>query len=678
MSISAYRSRASLFALALILAPIIGCSAVSPALDPAKISAALKRSADWHLSHPSGIDTRDWVIAPLYDGLMRTALTTGDASYLAAVLRFGTQSGWMPDARIYHADDHAVGHAWLDVYLLDPTQKLRLAPMQERLSHVIDHSITEALAYGKNPLTKGVKVNDRWTWCDALYMAPPTLTRLYTATGDKKYLEFLDREYRYTYDQLYDPVEHLFYRDASYFQTKTPLGKKTFWSRGNGWVYGGLALMLEHLPSDHPTRGFYENLFREMTSAILAAQQPDGLWRPSLLDPTQIPLGETSGSGFFIFGLAWGVNHGLLDRATYWPVIVRGWNGLMTRTKPDGYVGYVQAIGASPAPLTSESIQDYGTGAFLLAGSEVLRGTGGAVNVKPTELLTAANAMVAMEAKTPRAYARLVPERKDDLAWENDQVAFRVYGPALRAGPEDSGIDVWCKRFAYPILDKWYDQDRTANLSYHKDHGEGYDGYHVGDTRGCGGLGLWIDGKLVTADTFLEAQILWTAPEVAEFKTVYQYPVEIDGQTVYEHRLTRLRLHERLTEINTFFSSSSNIKTAGPIADFPYEIAIGLVTQNTGAQVTHEPKQGLTSVYEDFNGQGLGTGVLLNPAAVIRMDRLPATDPDKLHEQVLTITRIGDDGRLSYRTGFAWAADGKITTISGWLAYLRQAAAGQH
>lgn len=93
-----------------------------------------------------------------------------------------------------------------------------------------------------------------------------------------------------------------------------------------------------------------------MTTAILAAQPPDALWRPSLLDPTQIPLGETSGSGFFVFGLAWGVNHGLLARAKHWPAIPRGWAGLVTRTKPDGFVGYVQAIGAAPAPLTSESV----------------------------------------------------------------------------------------------------------------------------------------------------------------------------------------------------------------------------------------------------------------------------------------------------------------------------------
>jgi len=657
----------------LTLAATTSCRAADPA--PADIAAALKRSADWHLANPSGIDTRDWVIAPLYDGLLRVATTTGDPKYLAAVLRFGTQSGWMPDNRVYHADDHAVGHAWLDVYLMDTNRAERLAPMRERLDYVIANPITEALASGQKPKTPGVAITDRWTWCDALYMAPPTLARLYTATGDKKYLQFLDREYRYTYDQLWDKKEHFFFRDASFFDKKTPAGKKTFWSRGNGWVYGGLALLLEQLPADHPTRGFYENLFKEMTGSILAAQQADGLWRPSLLDPGQVPVGETSGSGFYVFGLAWGVNHGLLAREKYWPAIQRGWAGLMTRVKPDGFVGYVQAIGAAPGVPGPDTIQDYGTGAFLLAGSEVLRAVGGAAKMEPAALLAAAEKQIADD-KTPRAYARLVPERKDDLAWENDKVAFRVYGPALRSGAEDSGIDCWCKRVTYPVVDKWYDQDRLKKISYHQDHGEGYDGYHVGDTRGCGGLGLWIDGKLVTSDTYTTAEIIWTKPDMAEFKTVYEYPVKIGGKTVYENRVTRLRLGARLSEIDTFFSTTAG-RGAKPIENFPHEVGIGLVTQDKGAQITFAAEQGFAAVYETLDGRNLGTGVALPPGRILRTQKLPAADKDGKNAQALVLTRPDAKGHVIYRAGFAWAADGEIKTADEWLKYLTvQANAG--
>ncbi len=659
----------------LIAGLMMAVSPARPAADPtpAGVVAALKRSADWHLASPSGIDTRDWVIAPLYDGLLRVAIATGDPKYLAAVLRFGTQSGWMADNRIYHADDHAVGHAWLDIYLMNTNRAERLAPMRERLDEVITHPLTEALMFGKKPRTPGVAVTDRWTWCDSLYMAPPTLTRLYAATGDSKYLEFLDREFRFTCESLWDKQEKLFFRDATFFDKKTPSGKKTFWSRGNGWVFGGLCLVLESLPKEHPTRAFYENLFKEMTQSVLATQQPDGLWRPSLLDPEQIPIGETSGSGFFVFGLAWGVNHGVLKREEVWPAIARGWAGLLTRVKPDGYVGYVQPIGSSPDKLGADSRQDYGTGAFLLAGSEVLRALGGAAPVDGGALLAAAEKLAA-EDRTPRAYARLVPERKDDLAWENDKVAFRVYGPALRSGAEDSGMDAWCKRVSYPILDKWYDQDRLKKISYHQDHGEGYDGYHVGDTRGCGGLGLWVDGKLVTADTYLAAEIFWTSPAVAEFKTVYEYPVKVGGKTVYENRLTRLRLNERFTEIETFFSFGT-ARGAKPIENFPYEVAIGIVTQNKGAQIASLPERGAISVYERLDDKGLGTGVMVPPSLFIRSVELPAQDKEGKHAQAVIITRPNAEGRVIYRAGFAWAGDGEMTTADQWLNYLKQQSA---
>jgi len=646
-------------------------SASAAELKPGEISAALKRSADWQLANPSGTEIRDWIIAPLYDGLLRTALATGDAKYLAAVVRMGTQSGWTASNRVYHADDHAVGQAWLDVYLMDRTREERLAPMRDRMSHVIAHPITEKLEFGTRPKTKGVSITDRWTWCDAIYMAPPTLARLHTATGDRKYLDFLDAEFQYTYDHLYDPEEKLFYRDATFFDRKTPDGKKVFWSRGNGWVYGGIALMLEHLPKDHAKRGFYETLFKEMTTAILAAQQDDGLWRPSLLDPLEIPLGETSGSGFYTFGLAWGVNHGLLDRETHLPAITRAWNGLMTRVKPDGTVGYVQPIGAAPDHLETGSTQDYGTGAFLLAGSEILRLLG----VDPTDgpaLLKAAEKLIADDL-TPRAHARLVPERKDDLAWENDKVAFRIYGPALRDSTEDSGVDAWTKRVARPVIDKWYENDLKHGISYHKDHGEGLDAYKVGDTLGCGGLGLWIDGRLVTANTYITAEILWTGPEVAEFHTVYQYPVRVEGRPLLEYRTTRLRLGERLCEISSTFSIQPNqrFRSAKRGVKIPHEVAIGVNTQAKDASMTLDAENGIVAVYEPLAGSGLGTGVVVDPAALSDTVRLPATDKDGMHEHALAIVRADDNGRVSYRMGFAWAADGDITTEAAWLDHLK-------
>ncbi len=658
-------------ALGLALAGLAPAAAAAPAV--ADVRAIVQKAARDHLDHPSGVDIAHWVIAPFYDGLLRAGFTTGDPGLIAAVLDFGEQAGWTPGYRFYHADDVAVGHAWLDLHRLAPAKTERLDPIKARLDHIIAHPITEEIDdFTVKPRTPGVEVTDRWTWCDALYMSPPTLTRLHAITGDPKYLAFLDSEFRFTYDRLYDREDRLFYRDSRFVGPKgkrSPSGKKVFWSRGNGWVYGGLALLLETLPADHANRPFYLDLFREMTGAVLASQQPDGFWYPNLADPAEIAQGEASGTGFFVFGLAWGVNQGLLDRRAHWPAIERGWKALVSCLRPDGLVGRVQQIGFEPDQFGAESIQDYGTGAFLLAGSEIVRALGGATTRTPAELHADAEAIHA--ARAPRlAYAQIVPRRKDDLAWENDKVAFRIYGPALRAGPEDSGIDAWTKRVPRLVQTEWYRRDREEKISYHKDHGEGLDAYHVGDTRGCGGLGLWIDGKLVTSDTYVGAKIHWTRRDVVEFSTIHLYPIEFQGGPVYEHRVTRLHPGRRLSEMEVFFSNNKS-RGPRPLAGFDPEIALGLVTQGGAAKLHLDAVLGGIAVYEPFVGGSLGTGLLVEHGVPGRAFELPAADAKGLHRHALLLTRLGPDRKLRYHAGFAWSADGEITDEQQWLAYLR-------
>lgn len=652
---------------------VAGLAAEAPEPAAADVIAALKRSADWQLANPSGIELRDWVIAPLYDGLVRTALVTGDAKYLAAVIRLGQQAGWMAYNRKYHADDYAVGHAWLDVYQLDPSRRERLEPMKKHLDYLMTHPVTEALDFLKKPATPGVEKTDRWTWCDALYMAPPTLARMAAITGEAKYLKFMDQEYRYTYDQLYDKTEKLFYRDTTFLDKKTPAGKKTFWSRGNGWVYGGFALLLEVLPKDHPTRDFYVNLYREMTAAVVAAQQRDGLWRPSLLDPAQVPVGETSGSGFFVYGLAWGVNNGILDRATYWPLVKKGWAGLLTRIGEKGYVGYVQRIGAAPDSLDGTSKQDYGTGAFLLAGTEVLRAVGGAAKIADRKaFLASAEAMA--ELTKPQAYARLVPERKDDLAWENDRVAFRIYGPALRSAPEDSGIDIWCKRVATPVVNKWYRLDLAGKQSYHKDHGEGYDGYKVGNSRGCGGLALWVGGKMVTSDVYREARVRWTTPDVAEFEAIYEFP-PINGKKYFELRRFTLRQGERLTRITSRIASSPGNSRAGGPGVAGVDVVVGLLTQSAKPEYVFAADRTSMAVWEQLDGVGLGTGMTFPKGLVTEMKSLPHDGEPKGLAHALAFMKTDANGEVSYTAGSGWAKAGEITSLAEWRSYLETFAA---
>jgi rhamnogalacturonyl hydrolase YesR len=144
-----------------------------------------------------------------------------------------------------------------------------------------------------------------------------------------------------------------------------------FWSRGEGWVMGGLARTLEYLPKDDPARVKYETQLREMSAALAKIQGADGLWRSGLLDPKSYDQPEISGSALIAFGMAWGINNGVLDRKTYEPVVARAWAGMLGHIYADGRLGEIQQTGAQPSTFKASASYNYGVGGFLLAASEV-------------------------------------------------------------------------------------------------------------------------------------------------------------------------------------------------------------------------------------------------------------------------------------------------------------------
>jgi unsaturated rhamnogalacturonyl hydrolase len=305
-----------------------------------------------------------WTYGAFYVGVMALDSIADSPKYHDAMLATGKKLDWQPGRRAYHADDQCVGQMYLEMYLRDHDPAM-LKPIKAKLDYVLEHPSSDSLEYDK----KGKE--DRYWWCDSLFMGPPTWALLYKATGQKEYLDFMNKEWWAASDFLYDKDEHLYFRDSRYFAQKEANEKKIFWSRGNGWVIAGLARVLELMPAKYPSRSRYETQFKEMAGKIASLQQPDGLWHASLLDPASYPLKETSGSGFYVFALAWGINHGLLDRATYQPVVDKGWIALEGCVTPEGKLGYVQQVGADPKSFKPEDSEVYGAGAFLLAGKEM-------------------------------------------------------------------------------------------------------------------------------------------------------------------------------------------------------------------------------------------------------------------------------------------------------------------
>lgn len=309
-------------------------------------------------------DPRGWEMGALYAGTVAWGALFPESPYWAAMQMTGTANGWRLGDRTYVADDHAVGQMYLAMYARHRRAEM-IRDLQLRFEWILNHPPDQGIEWAE-----GI---NRWTWSDALFMAPPVWTELATLTGDQRYLGFMNAEWWATTEHLYDEEAHFYYRDDRFFEEREPNGEKVFWSRGNGWAIAGLVRVLERLPQEHPDRPRYLRLYREMAGKLASIQPEDGLWRPSLLAPRHYPTPETSGSGFFCYALAWGINRGLLDRATYLPVVQRAWRGLVSAVDAGGKLGWVQLPGDRPVQTSREETTPYGVGAFLLAASEVYR-----------------------------------------------------------------------------------------------------------------------------------------------------------------------------------------------------------------------------------------------------------------------------------------------------------------
>jgi rhamnogalacturonyl hydrolase YesR len=373
----------------------------------------------------------NWVAATFYVGAARLARVSQNRD----VLRFLTATaehynyalrGARAERTLLNADDVAIGDLYQELYARRG-QVGTIMPLQQRLDFMLPH-------LNRQQETKTLV----WWWCDALYMAPPVLARQSALSGDPKYLQAMDKEWRRTAARLWVEQDRLFLRDERFAgqDHRGAGGKPVYWARGNGWVMGGIARTLETMPAGFEGRAFYVDIFRKMASRVLELQQADGLWRSDLNDPESFPEPETSGSGFFVYALAWGINHGLLDRQTYQPAVTRGWAALNRHILPTGLVGAAQKTGDRPVPTRLDDVGPYATGAYLLAGLEVMD-LHGPVQALPEPAL-ARDSEAAVQASTPQAPPpKTVVGEAEKARREQEVRATRAlsYDPATLAAP---------------------------------------------------------------------------------------------------------------------------------------------------------------------------------------------------------------------------------------------------
>lgn len=336
---------------------------------PDAVAKALCKVADWQIKESQQYFGQIWTWCPLYSGFIAMSESLHDPKYSDVVEAVGKKFDWQLQSHVAGANGQCLGQPYLELYLLkkDPAM---MQPTQSSLDAWM--ATSQAIPTFGEELAKNTAGEEiPWWWCDALYMAPATFARMYAATGDRKYIAYLDKEWALTSNLLYDPKEHLYSRDATYLTRTEANGKKMFWSRGNGWVMAGLVRTIKYLPKDDPARAMYIDQLQKMASRLAEIQGPDGLWRAGLLDPDAYDLPEISGSAFITYAMAAGVNQGYLNAKVYRPVIRKAWIGMLHHIYADGRLGCIEQTEAQPAPFRPTASYTYGVGAFLLAGSEI-------------------------------------------------------------------------------------------------------------------------------------------------------------------------------------------------------------------------------------------------------------------------------------------------------------------
>lgn len=311
-----------------------------------------------------------WTRSVYYTGLMSFYRINRDPCILDYAVEWGEKHHWSLNRGVAtrNANDHCAGQTYIELYLMDTTKHERLATIKKSIDLIVNSGII-----------------DDWNWIDAAYMAMPVFAKLSALTGeriydDRMYSMFITMK-NITGGGLFNEIDGLWWRDPGFVHPyKEPNGRNCYWSRGNGWVIGALVNSLQVMPKEAPYRGEYLNVLKQMCESLLKVQREDGLWNVSLFDPSHFGGKEVTGTFFFIYGMAWGINNGLLDAKKFKPAIYKAWNTIVKEClHPDGFIGFVQGTGKEPKdsqPVTYDSVpdfEDYGLGAFLLAGTEIYK-----------------------------------------------------------------------------------------------------------------------------------------------------------------------------------------------------------------------------------------------------------------------------------------------------------------
>ncbi len=457
--------------------------------------------------------------------------------------------------------------------------------------------------------------------------------------GNVEYMDFAAWTALKTYEDLYDPESGLVNQARAVRWMAEGQVTEDCWSRGNGWLSMGLAALLRDLPKDNKYRADIERVSADFYTAVLKWQGPDGLWHQEMTWHDSYP--ELSGSGLLLCGLGRAIEAGVIDRDTALPAFRIGIEALLRYVDADGNTGNTcsgclawgdgtKAAYASHSYFYNE-VHSFGPVVFAL--TEAL-----ALGIKKVDTELGAG----LEGKVPACHVRQITERKNDLAWENDRAAFRIYSTTAN-GKVSSGVDYWAKKCDWPVVENWY-----ASGDYHTDRGEGCDFYTVGRRRGLGGIGIWTGDKLLVPDPYSGYKVLKESPQCISFEL--SYPDIKDGDVTYS-------LSEEIEMILGTNFYRKRITLSQP-EDSNALIAVGL-SGFGNAEVTREGN--VLSVIEALEPKGKedkgAEGVVL-ASAIVAEPALFAGFASEGDDSLILLKPLSE-GSICF-VGVAWNKDNRI------------------
>ncbi|MEV7555294.1 glycoside hydrolase family 88 protein [Amycolatopsis sp. NPDC089917] len=348
------RGRIALFAAAALGASLTAVPG-AVAAEQCFVAKSMIAAGDHWVAHGTDLAGNSWQNGTFHVGNLALVRTTGVSNH--KTLPWAQDNGYLlqsDPSRPFFPDFQAAGEAYLDLYSFHP-DALVIADVRKRVADEVASVERGDAAY--------------WDYVDALNMAMPSLARIGVMDGSEPTLAAMRKLFRSAEKRLFDDGLGLWRRDA---------GSDAYWSRGNGWALAALAKVLQVLPSGDSRRPELLRVFEKMANTLWFLQRRDGFWNTDLLRPWNHGGPESSGTALFTFGLAWGVNAGILDAGKYRPTVDKAWEALSTKAlRADGFLGYVQPVASGPGPARAGDTAAYGVGAFLIAGQQMARLTPG-------------------------------------------------------------------------------------------------------------------------------------------------------------------------------------------------------------------------------------------------------------------------------------------------------------